>query len=164
MVSPSVMQQVRTMLESWESRFPRMYLDSNGLVTVGCGTLLPSAQFATTIPFFNRRTLRASSIVDIKLAWNQVHGGSPAQRAAAPRHKHVAGFYENLTDIRISPFTANQFRDRHVEADYIQLKLTYPTSTPFRKRCRSRCLIWPITSVRDMALPLTTARRDYAST
>jgi GH24 family phage-related lysozyme (muramidase) len=61
MITLGLMQRIRDDLDPWEEPILWMYLHSEGLVTVGCGTMLPSITAAKRIPFVHRRTRLAAA-------------------------------------------------------------------------------------------------------
>ena len=103
-----------------------MYLDDEGLVTVGFGTMLATANEAAAVNFQYDKDGALATEPDIIAAYNVVHAGSAAQKAAAPENKFPPRYYEKVTDLRIAFATASLLRDTHIDADYIQLKLIYP--------------------------------------
>ena len=73
----------------FENSIPHMYLDTSGVVTVGIGIALETADEAAGLPFADARG-RAVAPVDIAAAWAKVK--------AAPKKKKAA-FYKSFTDI-----------------------------------------------------------------
>lgn len=126
MISPSLRRRIQEDLNRWEGMIPWMYLDSEGLVTVGFGTQLGTANAAVEVNFQHDKDGALATQPDIIAAYNVVHAGSAAQKAALPAQKSTAQHYEKVTDLRIAPATASLLRDAHVDADYTQLKLIYP--------------------------------------
>jgi len=125
MISQSLMTKIRDDLDRWETPVLWMYLDSEGYVTVGCGTMLPDGDSARNLPFFHEKTMQRASPADIEAAWKQLHSGAPAQKGAAAASKFSSRHYRSQTDLRITLAVSSSLRDRHVEADYQQLKLIY---------------------------------------
>lgn len=127
MIDNALMARIRADLDYWEASIPWMYLDSVGLVTVGCGTMLPTANFAAQIPFFHDGKSTAATAAEIIAAWNTLHAGSAVQAAAAAADKFSARHYRTETDLRITPGTSSNLRDEHVRADYSQLCQIFPS-------------------------------------
>lgn len=131
MISPILMQQIRTDLVTWEALLPFMYLDSEGLVTVGCGTMLPTAALAGQLSFFHEKTLKLATSAEVEHHWNELHKGSLTQKAKAPKDKFSSQHYSKSSDLRISRSTADQLRDDHIRHDYDSLKQIYPDFDDF---------------------------------
>jgi len=125
MIEFALKQRIRDDLDFWEQPIRWMYLDSQGLVTVGCGTMLPDAAAAKRVSFVHNRTWQAATPAEIEAAWNGLHAGAAAQKAAAPSKKFSAKYYEDKTDLRIPDACAQALRDDHIEADYAELKKIY---------------------------------------
>lgn len=119
------MAAIRNDLDRWETPLLWMYLDSVGLVTVGCGTMLPDAASAAKIAFFHKANFAAASVEDITAAWNTLHAGAAGQKKAVPKDKFSARHYEAVTDLRITIATSDALRDAHILADYTQLRAQY---------------------------------------
>jgi hypothetical protein len=71
-----------------ENFAPHMYLDSEGNVTVGIGTLLPDAAKAETLPFVRRGSNVAATSQEIKQAFNSVKS-SGLTNTRAPGFRHL---------------------------------------------------------------------------
>ncbi len=71
-----------------ENFVPHMYLDSEGNVTVGIGTLLPDAAKAETLPFVRRGSNVAATSQEIKQAFNSVKS-SGLTNTRAPGFRHL---------------------------------------------------------------------------
>jgi GH24 family phage-related lysozyme (muramidase) len=131
MISPELWGRIRDDLNKWEDSVAWMYLDSVGLVTVGYGTMLPTAKAASAIPFYHEKTNKAATPAEVETVWNELHKGSAKQKAAANKDKFGAGHYQKSDDLRLTPYTASQLRDGHVSNDYTQLLLIYPDFDDF---------------------------------
>lgn len=127
MIDNALMARIRADLDYWEASVLWMYLDSVGLVTVGCGTMLPNSNFASQIPFFHDGNSTVATAAEIIAAWDILHAGSAVQKAAAQADKFSAQHYKSVTDLRITTQTASNLRDVHVRSDYSQLCLIFPT-------------------------------------
>lgn len=136
MINPLLMTKIRNDLDRWETPVLWMYLDSVGLVTVGCGTMLPDTTSAKKIKFFHDKTLLPATAAEIEAAWNKLHLGANAQKAAPPKKKFAALHYKKETDLRITIHTSSTLRDSHVEADYRQLKQIYPKFDEFPENAK----------------------------
>src|SRR5215475_6380553 len=110
MIGFELMQWIRDELDRWEQPIRWMYLDSQGLVTVGCGTMLPDAAAAKRVSFVHDTNGQVAT---------------PAEIAAAPSKKFSAKHYEDKTDLRITDASAQALRDDHIKADYVELKKIY---------------------------------------
>ncbi|TWB80089.1 phage lysozyme [Nitrospirillum amazonense] len=108
-----------------------MYLDSEGLVTVGCGTLLATAESASALPFLHKGNNQPASKLEVEAAWRALFIGHQEQKSAAPHKKHTAAHYENDSDLRITQATANTLLDAHLDSDHLHLKLIYPKFDDF---------------------------------
>jgi GH24 family phage-related lysozyme (muramidase) len=135
-LEPSLMKKIGDDLDLWESPTQWMYLDSRGYVTVGCGSMLPTAASATAIDFYHEQTFKPASANEIESAWNTLNGSSSAQRDAAPQKKFAALHYRTASDLRITVATAKLLRDRHVQNDYRGLKLIYPHFDEFPENAK----------------------------
>jgi GH24 family phage-related lysozyme (muramidase) len=125
MIEFALMQRIRDDLDVWERSVRWIYLDSQGFVTVGCGTMLPDAAAAKGVSFVHNRTWQAATPAEIEAAWSSLHSGAAAQKAAAPSKKFSWKHYEDKTDLRITDATAQALLDDHIEADYVELKKIY---------------------------------------
>jgi len=131
MISSTLRERIRNDLNRWEGMFAWMYLDSEGLVTVGFGTMLLNAHAATAVSFQHAKSGALATAAEITAAYNVLHAGSAAQKAAAPAKKYSAKHYEKVTDLMITLATASSLRDSHIDADYSQLQLIYPQFDSF---------------------------------
>lgn len=125
MIGGLLMAKIRSDLDQWEGFFPWMYLDSVGLVTIGYGTMLPTADFASEIAFYHDETSAVATTAEIVAGWNDLTADSATQNAAANKDKHAAKFYKDKSDLRITQQTASDLRDTHILQDYSQLGLIY---------------------------------------
>jgi GH24 family phage-related lysozyme (muramidase) len=80
MISLTLRERIRNDLNRWEGMFAWMYLDSEGLVTVGFGTMLPDAHAATAVSFQHAKGGALATAAEITAAYNVVHAGFAAQR------------------------------------------------------------------------------------
>jgi GH24 family phage-related lysozyme (muramidase) len=131
MISFTLRERIRNDLNRWEAMFAWMYLDSEGLVTVGFGTMLRDANAATAVSFQHAKGGALATTAEITAAYDIVYAGSAAQKAAVPAKKYSAKHYEKVTDLRIALATASSLLDSHVDADYSQLQLIYPQFDSF---------------------------------
>lgn len=131
MISLTLRNAIRSDLDRWEGYFAWMYLDSVGLVTIGYGTMLPSADSAAALPFVHAKGGSAATATEIKAGYATLVAGSATQKSAAPKQKYGAKHYEKVTDLRITQATASQLRDAHIDADYNQLTSIYPKFDTF---------------------------------
>jgi GH24 family phage-related lysozyme (muramidase) len=131
MIEPTLMTRIRNDLDTWEHPVTWMYLDSVGIVTVGCGTALESESAAADLPFVHSKTLGPAGRDDIIAAWRDLHAAAATQKSAVPKQKHAARFYEAKSDLRITLQTASDLRDAHVLADYASLQRIYPDFDAF---------------------------------
>ncbi len=136
MISQTLMGRIRDDLDFWETPVLWMYLDSVGIITVGCGTALEDDAFAAKVPFFHDTTKAPATGDEIRAAWAALRAESAAQSAAAANKKHVARFYENKSDLRITTDTSTGLRDRHVQDDYQSLQAIYPHFDDFPEDAR----------------------------
>lgn len=125
MIAPALFTRIRADLDRWETPVLWMYLDSEGLVTVGCGSMLPTAASASVLAFYHDKTRRSATPAEIIAAWTLLHTGAPTQKAAAAHGKFSYKHYEKLTDLRITLDASNQLRDAHIGEDYAQLQTIY---------------------------------------
>jgi hypothetical protein len=134
MISFTLRERIRNDLNRWEAMFAWMYLDSEGLVTVGFGTMLRDANAATAVSFQHAKGGALATTAEITAAYDIVYAGSAAQKAAVPAKKYSAKHYEKVTDLRIALATASSLLDSHVDADYSQLQLIYPRFDSFPRK------------------------------
>ena len=125
MINSTLLFQIRKDLDYWETPIPWMYLDSVGLVTVGCGTMLPNSDAAAAIPFYHEGNGAAASAVEVGAAWDSLHAESATQKAAVSKDKFGAQHYKSSSDLRITGQTSSDLRDQHIGSDYNQLCLIY---------------------------------------
>ena len=59
-------------LEQWEGKYPYMYLDTNGYVTVGIGQMLPDANAAKKLGFVRRKDQTVATDEEIETDFNNV--------------------------------------------------------------------------------------------
>lgn len=125
MLDSDLLKAVRADLDQWEGYFAWMYLDSNGLVTVGYGTMLPDARAAAKVPFYHK-TGPVATAAEITAAFDLVHSGAAKQKLAAAKHKFSAQHYADTDDLVITQATASLLRDDHISQDYTALQAIYP--------------------------------------
>jgi len=131
MIAPVLMNKIRNDLDAWEVPVPWMYLDSEGYVTVGCGTMLPNIKSAEPINFYHDKTRLPATKSDIDAAWKKIHSNSTKQKKAVFSKKLTARYFKNETDLRLSLTEIHKLRDTHIKSDYLQLKLIYPKFDSF---------------------------------
>src|SRR6266436_4965678 len=71
MANPTL-DEIKLMLVPYEGNIEHMYLDSKGLVTVGIGNFLPSAEAAQELGFVNRATKNAATKKEISSDFDNV--------------------------------------------------------------------------------------------
>jgi GH24 family phage-related lysozyme (muramidase) len=71
-LSPLNYDQVYADLSKWEGAIPWMYLDSKGLVTVGCGLLLKTTTEAQKLPFLHADLCRPATSREVETAFAAV--------------------------------------------------------------------------------------------
>jgi GH24 family phage-related lysozyme (muramidase) len=125
MIAAPVMGRVRLDLDQWEVPKLWMYLDSEGLITVGCGIQLATAEDAAHIAFDVLGTSRKATVDEIKAEWTALHAGSSVQKSADNKKKHTANYYKDKTTLRISKAVSDTLRDQHIAKDYVQLRSMY---------------------------------------
>ena len=125
-IEPSLLDRIHADLNRWETPIQWMYLDSEGLVTTGCGTMLPNAEAAAAIDFFHDQSTKTATAAEKREAWSIVKTGGAAQKAAPNRQKKGAIFYKTITDLRMTLDVAVGLVDRHVMSDYAALQDIYP--------------------------------------
>ncbi len=125
MIPVSLKVQILADLAHWESFKPWMYLDSEGFVTVGYGTMLPDAESAVALPFFHEKSEKIASDDEKRAAWAAVHTGSHAQKLEVPKKKFGANHYKATTTLRLVKSAADAARDRHLENDFANLMHIY---------------------------------------
>jgi GH24 family phage-related lysozyme (muramidase) len=64
-----------------EGKFPFMYIDTRGYVTVGVGNLVASAATAVSLPFVQRNTGTPATAAQKIVAFNRIRGKPAARRA-----------------------------------------------------------------------------------
>lgn len=136
MLSMTLLQKVQASHDRWETPILWMYLDSEGYVTVGCGTLLPNAASSKIVSFFHVKTLIPATAKEIEDAWKKLQLGSKKQQAAPNNKKLAASSYEKETDLRITLGTSSKLRDKHISDDYQQLKMIYPNFDTFPENAK----------------------------
>jgi GH24 family phage-related lysozyme (muramidase) len=135
MLSEHLMNRIRNHLAS-EGSTDWMYLDSEGYVTVGCGTMLSSAESAQKLPFVHKGTKKPATAAEIQAAWDLLAAGAEDQRDTAREDKFAAKHYESATDLRIDARTVSSLRDAYVRADYEALKKIYPNFEKFPENAK----------------------------
>jgi GH24 family phage-related lysozyme (muramidase) len=131
MLDPILMNEIRRTLDEWETPTLHMYLDSEGNVTVGIGTLLEGISEAKGIPFYHRGSGTAATPEEIERAYGVIAAGSAGQKARKPQNKFSASHYEFTTDLLISSPTAIKLRDAHINTNYADLQRIYPKFNTF---------------------------------
>jgi len=99
MISPALRQRIQDDLNRWEDKFLWMYLNGEGLVTVRFGTMLPDANAAAAVSFQHDKGGDLATRAEIIAAYNVVHAGSAAQKAAASAEKYSAPHCEKVMDL-----------------------------------------------------------------
>ena len=74
-IEPSLLDRIHADLNRWETPIQWIYLDSEGLVTTGCGTMLPNAEAAAAIDFFHDQTTKTATAAEKREAWSVVKAG-----------------------------------------------------------------------------------------
>ena len=131
MINPKLMAIIQNDIDRWERPIYWMYLDSEGNVTVGSGTMLPDVASAKAIKFFHEKTFLPATTAEIGVAWKRLHHGANAQKAALPKKKYSALHYKSLDDLRITKHTSKTLRDSQIIKDYTYLKQIYPKFDTF---------------------------------
>jgi len=103
-------------LETYEAKIPYMYVDTNGHVTVGIGTMLPSVADAQRLAFNKPSGVRATA-AEIKAEFERV------QRAFAKNKAATA--YHSPTSLTLTEDTIKELVRTHVDADRISLHNRY---------------------------------------
>jgi GH24 family phage-related lysozyme (muramidase) len=89
----------------FEGNLPHMYLDTKGLITVGIGNMLPNAEAAARLPFYNATANRAATrdeILEMFAAVSKMEKGRPAAKyARTPRIELGAEFRSALAIKRL---------------------------------------------------------------
>lgn len=136
MLSHILLKKIQTSHDRWETPILWMYLDSEGYVTVGCGSMLPDAASAKAVSFFHEKSLSPATTDEIEAAWKKLRLGSKKQKESPNKQKLSALSYKNETDLRITIGTSSTLRDKHIKADHQQLKLIYPNFDTFPENAK----------------------------
>lgn len=136
MLTPAFLKMVQENHNRWETVINWMYLDSEGYITVGCGTLLATAASAIPVSFYHEKKFAPATAMEIEAAWKKLNQGASKQKQAPGKQKRSAKTYEKETDLRVTNKTAFALRDTHIKNDYQQLKQIYPNFDTFPEKAR----------------------------
>lgn len=103
----------------WEGSVDHMYLDSEGHVTVGVGTLLPNAAAATALSFRHRDTDRLASDAEIQAEYELIDAMEGGRDFGANYYASFTALY--LPDEEIEPLVYD-----HMRADFDALLRLFP--------------------------------------
>jgi GH24 family phage-related lysozyme (muramidase) len=79
---------VETDFEHWEGKFPHMYLDTKGLITVGIGKMLPNVAAAKALGFVRRSDGAIATAAEIEIDFLEV-SKQPRGKLAKRYKKHT---------------------------------------------------------------------------
>lgn len=104
---------------NWEGSVDHMYLDTRRNVTVGVGTLLPSADAAAALAFRHRDTNTLASDAEIRAEYDLIHAMEGGQDFGASYYAPFTTLY--LPDEEIEPLLYD-----HMRADFDALLGLFP--------------------------------------
>ena len=130
-LDPAVKAVVARKLEEYEGRYPHLYLDTKGKVTVGVGHMIPNRDAIALVPFYLR-----SSESDSESSSGSDSGdpGTPAttaqkqqeyDRVHAQKRNYRAAWYQQLCKLVMSDTDIDAQRDRHITVFYQELRIIY---------------------------------------
>ncbi len=96
--TPLSMAQVRTDLSANEGRINHLYLDTQGLITVGVGTMLPNVAAAQALSFVVRATQATATAKEIETDYKAVLAKTAGQLAASYRASTLLDMTETQID------------------------------------------------------------------
>ncbi|NOS88527.1 MAG: hypothetical protein HOP34_08305 [Methylococcaceae bacterium] len=117
--------EVKADFARWEGRFPYMYLDTKGLVTVGIGKMLPNIAAAQSLGFVRRADGLVATAKEIETDFNEVKK-QPAAKLASSYQKHTKLDLPNNEIDALLKSTADSF-EKSLEGYFKDYK-TYPTT------------------------------------
>ncbi len=107
-------------LPNWEGTIDHMYLDTKDNVTVGNGTLLPSAESAVSLPFHVRDTDERASAADIRSEFAVIDAMTGSKNRAAD-------FYKPYTRLYLAQDTIDHLVQDHVQGDFESVLALFPS-------------------------------------
>ena len=105
-------------LKASEGEITHMYLDSEGVVTVGVGNALSSAAEAQKLGFVNRATQKTATKEEIKSDYDAVKKQSKGSKASA---------YKQHTKLDLPTADIDTLLDTRIEGFKTSLKLKFPS-------------------------------------
>lgn len=93
----------------WEGSVDHMYLDTQGNVTVGVGTLLPSADSAAALAFRHRDTNAMASNGEIRVEYDLIHAMESGQDLGADYYLPFTSLY--LPEQEFEPLVRDHMRE-----------------------------------------------------
>ena len=109
-------ETARDFIGPFEGNISHMYLDTEGLVTVGIGNMLPNAQAACALAFVNRTTAAPATIAEIVADFERVTLQKKGMRASS---------YRAFTELDMSPAQIDTLFNRRVDEFVGQLQTHY---------------------------------------
>ena len=110
-------ERARNFIGPFEGSVSHMYLDTEGLVTVGIGNMLPTADAACALAFVHRDSQAPASRADIAADFDRVRAQPKAMRASA---------YLASTALDLPPAEIDRLFRRRVDEFLLQLNGLYP--------------------------------------
>jgi GH24 family phage-related lysozyme (muramidase) len=104
-------------LLGFEGMVQWLYCDKKGFVTIGIGSLVPDDLAAVRLPLYLQPSSAAATDAEKRMAWRKVHSAFPHDDPAP-----MAGFYKNLTNVRLRKQDALAMCRSHIEGDVRNLK------------------------------------------
>ncbi len=117
MIPGALAKRLKKQITSYEGNVSHMYLDSEGYVTVGIGSLIPSLKAAQKLPFVHNKTLKKATSKEIQQDYTKIKS-QPKGKYSFKYKKYTKLI---LTQKSIDNLFATQINQFHKE-----LKLLYP--------------------------------------
>lgn len=111
MLSPDTRKFIQADLLAHEAFVPWMYCDNRGLVTVGIGNLLATADAAADLPFINKVTGLLVSDDTKRSAWDAVR--------RAYQKDHAAGAYQSCSALRLGSNVALELMNKRLDSEFL---------------------------------------------
>lgn len=111
--------EVRGLIEKFEGKKQKLYLDHKGNPTVGVGFMIPNAKEALTYPFYRlddrNKPISQASAIEIESAYNKVKQG-PIRKI---------NDYDTLTNIGLIDDDMNKILNRKLRSSVDELRLKF---------------------------------------
>ncbi|HWU63483.1 MAG TPA: hypothetical protein VN112_15805, partial [Ensifer sp.] len=127
MPSQTVLARARNLILEAEGFIEHMYLDTVSQITIGYGTMLPTAASSTTITMLNKATNQPATVDEKVKAWNTLREFSPVNHKLNMK----AEAFADMTDLVINELQAERLFNLKLGGFVSMLQKHYPKFEDF---------------------------------